>query len=59
MEGSGKMLVLAVGLNSQTGIIFQLTGAAEENEETKKKKDKARGINLNLKKNIFFQYFNN
>ncbi|XP_029288897.1 plasma membrane calcium-transporting ATPase 4 isoform X2 [Cottoperca gobio] len=30
MEGSGKMLVTAVGVNSQTGIIFTLLGAGEE-----------------------------
>ncbi|XP_031135581.1 plasma membrane calcium-transporting ATPase 1-like [Sander lucioperca] len=32
MEGSGKMLVTAVGVNSQTGIIFTLLGAAEEDD---------------------------
>uniref|UniRef100_A0AAR2LDI1 Calcium-transporting ATPase n=1 Tax=Pygocentrus nattereri TaxID=42514 RepID=A0AAR2LDI1_PYGNA len=35
MEGSGKMLVTAVGVNSQTGIIFTLLGA-ERYEEKKK-----------------------
>ncbi|KAM8861779.1 plasma membrane calcium-transporting ATPase 1-like [Synchiropus picturatus] len=42
MEGSGKMLVTAVGLNSQTGIIFSLLGASEEGEgdEDKAEKDK-------------------
>ncbi|XP_062977268.1 plasma membrane calcium-transporting ATPase 2 isoform X2 [Elgaria multicarinata webbii] len=39
MEGSGKMLVTAVGVNSQTGIIFTLLGAGEEGEEKKDKKD--------------------
>lgn len=34
MEGSGKFLVLAVGLNSQTGIIMSLLGATDEDEET-------------------------
>lgn len=34
MEGSGKMLVAAVGLNSQAGIIFSLLGAAEQQRET-------------------------
>ncbi|XP_053150600.1 plasma membrane calcium-transporting ATPase 2 isoform X4 [Hemicordylus capensis] len=38
MEGSGRMLVTAVGVNSQTGIIFTLLGAGEE-EEKKDKKD--------------------
>ncbi|KAJ8373600.1 hypothetical protein SKAU_G00041800 [Synaphobranchus kaupii] len=45
MEGSGKMVVTAVGVNSQTGIIFTLLGAGEdddddEEEEEKKKKKK-------------------
>lgn len=48
MEGSGRMLVTAVGLNSQTGIIFTLLGAGddegedekEEKERKKKKKEK-------------------
>ncbi|XP_062315480.1 plasma membrane calcium-transporting ATPase 3-like isoform X5 [Osmerus eperlanus] len=39
MEGSGKMLVTAVGVNSQTGIIFTLLGAGEEEEEKKDKKE--------------------
>uniref|UniRef100_A0A671YJA2 Calcium-transporting ATPase n=1 Tax=Sparus aurata TaxID=8175 RepID=A0A671YJA2_SPAAU len=30
MEGSGKMVVTAVGVNSQTGIIFTLLGAGED-----------------------------
>ena len=30
MEGSGKMVVTAVGPNSQTGIIFTLLGTTEE-----------------------------
>ncbi|KAK5919519.1 hypothetical protein CgunFtcFv8_023407 [Champsocephalus gunnari] len=32
MEGSGKMLVSAVGVNSQTGIIFALLAAGEEDD---------------------------
>ncbi|XP_078399522.1 plasma membrane calcium-transporting ATPase 2 isoform X10 [Cetorhinus maximus] len=40
MEGSGKMLVSAVGVNSQTGIIFTLLGAGGEEEEKKDKKAK-------------------
>ncbi|XP_078399516.1 plasma membrane calcium-transporting ATPase 2 isoform X4 [Cetorhinus maximus] len=39
MEGSGKMLVSAVGVNSQTGIIFTLLGAGGEEEEKKDKKE--------------------
>lgn len=38
MEGSGRMVVSAVGLNSQTGIIFTLLGAGSEDEEKKVKK---------------------
>lgn len=40
MEGSGRMLVTAVGVNSQTGIIFTLLGAGGEEEEKKDKKGK-------------------
>jgi len=41
MEGSGKVLVTAVGVNSQAGIIFTLLGAAaEEVEDMEKKKKK-------------------
>ncbi|XP_047202374.1 plasma membrane calcium-transporting ATPase 2 isoform X4 [Girardinichthys multiradiatus] len=39
MEGSGRMVVTAVGVNSQTGIIFTLLGAGFEEEEKKEKKD--------------------
>ncbi|CAF4087882.1 unnamed protein product, partial [Rotaria magnacalcarata] len=38
MEGSGKMLVLAVGEHSQTGMIFKLLGATKEEEVTTDKK---------------------
>uniref|UniRef100_A0A8D3DAV4 Calcium-transporting ATPase n=1 Tax=Scophthalmus maximus TaxID=52904 RepID=A0A8D3DAV4_SCOMX len=40
MEGSGRMLVTAVGVNSQTGIIFTLLGAGEMEEDAKEKKGK-------------------
>ncbi|XP_013876792.1 plasma membrane calcium-transporting ATPase 1 isoform X2 [Austrofundulus limnaeus] len=46
MEGSGKMVVTAVGVNSQTGIIFTLLGSTEdgdgdgEDKKDKKKEDK-------------------
>lgn len=43
MEGSGKMLVTAVGINSQTGIIFALLGASQGEEEKKKEKEKKNG----------------
>ncbi|KAL1129907.1 hypothetical protein AAG570_012851 [Ranatra chinensis] len=44
MEGSGKMLVAAVGVNSQAGIIFTLLGAAvdEQEQEIKKKRKEAK-----------------
>ncbi|KAG8129888.1 hypothetical protein E2320_016517, partial [Naja naja] len=38
MEGSGRMVISAVGVNSQTGIIFTLLGAGGEEEEKKEKK---------------------
>uniref|UniRef100_A0A671QQM7 Calcium-transporting ATPase n=1 Tax=Sinocyclocheilus anshuiensis TaxID=1608454 RepID=A0A671QQM7_9TELE len=42
MEGSGRMLVTAVGVNSQTGIIFTLLGAGEGEEEKKEKKGRSK-----------------
>ncbi|OTF77092.1 plasma membrane calcium-transporting ATPase 3-like protein [Euroglyphus maynei] len=44
MEGSGRMVVTAVGINSQAGIIFALLGAAqtEDDEQRKKAKKEAR-----------------
>lgn len=33
MEGSGKMMVLAVGEHSQTGMIFKLLGATKEDDD--------------------------
>uniref|UniRef100_A0A8C7YE30 Calcium-transporting ATPase n=1 Tax=Oryzias sinensis TaxID=183150 RepID=A0A8C7YE30_9TELE len=50
MEGSGRMVVSAVGLNSQTGIIFTLLGASEHDEEKKVKKSKKRKPGLCSKK---------
>lgn len=38
MEGSGRMVVTAVGVNSQTGIIFTLLSTGGEEEEKKEKK---------------------
>ena len=40
MEGSGKMVVTAVGVNSQAGIIFALLGATEEDKKKDKDKEK-------------------
>ncbi|XP_053106111.1 plasma membrane calcium-transporting ATPase 4 isoform X2 [Hemicordylus capensis] len=49
MEGSGRMLVSAVGINSQTGIIFTLLGAGEGDEEKKIKKAKTQdGVALEI-----------
>lgn len=55
MEGSGKMLVTAVGVNSQAGIIFTLLGAAvdQQEQEIKKMKKGTRfsyGSTLKIKK---------
>ncbi|KAM7224688.1 hypothetical protein CapIbe_024226, partial [Capra ibex] len=49
MEGSGRMVVTAVGINSQTGIIFTLLGASE-GEEEEKKKGKKQGVPENRNK---------
>lgn len=45
MEGSGKMVVTAVGINSQTGIIFALLGASNEDNYSAKKKKKGEDNN--------------
>ncbi|XP_006889566.1 PREDICTED: plasma membrane calcium-transporting ATPase 1 isoform X2 [Elephantulus edwardii] len=52
MEGSGRMVVTAVGINSQTGIIFTLLGAGGDEEEKKdeKKKEKKNGAIENRNK---------
>uniref|UniRef100_A0A8D2P4E2 Calcium-transporting ATPase n=1 Tax=Zosterops lateralis melanops TaxID=1220523 RepID=A0A8D2P4E2_ZOSLA len=50
MEGSGRMVVTAVGINSQTGIIFTLLGAGEGDEEKKVKKGKKSGAPENRNK---------
>ncbi|XP_077066920.1 plasma membrane calcium-transporting ATPase 4 isoform X2 [Siphateles boraxobius] len=45
MEGSGKMLVIAVGVNSQTGIIFTLLGGGDDDDDDddeEKKEEKER-----------------
>uniref|UniRef100_A0A673J151 Calcium-transporting ATPase n=1 Tax=Sinocyclocheilus rhinocerous TaxID=307959 RepID=A0A673J151_9TELE len=39
MEGSGKMLVTAVGVNSQTGIIFTLLGGGDDDDDDEEKKE--------------------
>lgn len=40
MEGSGRMVVTAVGINSQAGIIFTLLGAAADQQEADAKQRK-------------------
>lgn len=50
MEGSGKMLVTAVGVNSQAGIIFTLLGAARTEDEAQKKKRKKEAKKMRKKK---------
>lgn len=57
MEGSGKMLVTAVGVNSQTGIIFTLLGAGEDDdddEEERKKKEEKKKDKKSRSLNVFF-----
>ena len=43
MEGSGKVVVTAVGINSQAGIIFTLLGAVEDAASKEDKKRKKEG----------------
>ena len=47
MEGSGRMVVAAVGINSQAGIIFSLLGAAQDEDDAQKKQ---------AKKGLLFQF---
>ncbi|XP_053326146.1 plasma membrane calcium-transporting ATPase 2 isoform X3 [Spea bombifrons] len=51
MEGSGRMVVTAVGVNSQTGIIFTLLGASEADDEKKDKKGKMQDGNVEIIQN--------
>uniref|UniRef100_A0AC35U6U0 Calcium-transporting ATPase n=1 Tax=Rhabditophanes sp. KR3021 TaxID=114890 RepID=A0AC35U6U0_9BILA len=41
MEGSGRMLVIAVGVNSQTGIIMTLLGATKAEKKQKDNEEKS------------------
>ncbi|XP_066158459.1 plasma membrane calcium-transporting ATPase 2 isoform X6 [Euwallacea fornicatus] len=52
MEGSGKMLVTAVGVNSQAGIIFTLLGAAVDQQEQEIKKMKKEAKKQRKKKSL-------
>jgi len=45
MEGSGKMVVVAVGINSRAGIIIALLGATQAAKDKKGKK-KTKGISV-------------
>jgi hypothetical protein len=54
MEGSAKMLVTAVGIHSQTGIIMTLLGATESGD---KKEDKTNKDNKKGKVLWFFYLF--
>ena len=60
MEGSGKVLITAVGVNSQTGIIMTLLGASEVTEVSEKTKKnlreirKSKKINLKTRKMMLF-----
>lgn len=47
MEGSGRMVVTAVGVNSQAGIIFALLGAANDANEAQSKIKKKGTVLLN------------
>ena len=42
MEGGAKVLVTAVGLHSQTGIIISLLGATDNEEKEKNKENNRR-----------------
>jgi len=46
MEGSGRMLVIAVGLNSQSGIIFALLGAAAADEQQQQQQQQQHGMSF-------------
>uniref|UniRef100_A0A8C8HU21 Calcium-transporting ATPase n=1 Tax=Oncorhynchus tshawytscha TaxID=74940 RepID=A0A8C8HU21_ONCTS len=47
MEGSGKILITAVGVNSQTGIIFTLLGAGEDEDDDEEEKKNKKGKFVN------------
>ena len=44
MEGSGRMLVTAVGVNSQTGIIMTLLGATKSEKDKDKKEEQKNNL---------------
>lgn len=57
MEGSGKMVVTAVGVNSQAGIIFTLLGAAVDEQEQVIKKMKKGELSADLEDSYFYTVF--
>jgi Ca2+ transporting ATPase len=57
MEGSGRFLVTAVGLNSQTGIIFQLLGATKTQKETRTDRQNNKKSNSRAKPYSFTSCF--
>ncbi|CAF1356067.1 unnamed protein product, partial [Didymodactylos carnosus] len=50
MDGNGKMLVTAVGLNSQTGKIMTLLGAAEKEDDGDESEADSKQINIPARK---------
>lgn len=58
MEGSGKMVVTAVGVNSQTGIIFTLLGAGEDDEDEEKEEKKKEKERKKEKKSMLLLFSN-
>ena len=57
MEGSGRMLVTAVGVNSQTGIIMTLLGSVKNNDNNNKtnavaSEQQANGVKYENRKSI-------
>ena len=60
MEGSGKILICAVGINSQAGIIMSLLGAAVEDVDKQEKERKKKGRNqFNATMYIIIKLFRN
>ena len=55
MEGSGKAVVTAVGINSQAGIIFTLLGAVEDEASKEEKKRKKKGNVFHLHVGFFIR----
>lgn len=56
MEGSGKMVVTAVGVNSQTGIIFTLLESNEDDDEDEEEKKKEKEERKKQRKSQYPHY---